>query len=119
MEVQSAGRDPNGRFTTGNPGGPGRPRREQEQAILEAITNAIPPVQIGEALRTALDIAIETRSARGIVAVLELQAAYGIGRPTIRVEKPEGDPISAALAEIRRIHQEKLQTQADMLGSEG
>jgi uncharacterized NAD-dependent epimerase/dehydratase family protein len=35
---------------------------------------------------------------------------YQLGKPTIRVERVEGDPISAALEELRRIHAEKQTT---------
>ena len=117
MDSQSAGRDPNnGRFTPGNPGGPGRPRREKEAAILAAISDALSPAEITKALRDALDIATETRSARGIIAVLELAAGYGIGKPVQRTERTEGDPISAAIAEMKQAyyeaHQEALQAQS-------
>ncbi len=100
-------RDERGRLLPGHSSpGPGRPKKETERAILDAITSALSPAQITEAIQTALEIAIETRSARGIVAVVELQAAYGIGKPTIRVEKTEGEPISAAIEEMRRIYME-------------
>jgi hypothetical protein len=35
-------RDSKGRFTTGNPSGPGRPRRPVEQDYLRALTEAVP-----------------------------------------------------------------------------
>jgi hypothetical protein len=106
--TEVTGRDPNsGRFTTGNPGGPGRPRREQEQATLQAITSAIPPEEVTSALRTALDLAVELRSPRAIIAVLEFQASYQLGKPVARVENAgELDPISAALEQMRQIHME-------------
>ena len=103
--TEATGRDPNsGRFTTGNPGGPGRPRREQEAATLQAITSAIPSEEVTSALRTALDLAVELRSPRAIIAVLEFQASYQLGKPIARTETTQGDPISAALEEMRRIH---------------
>jgi hypothetical protein len=43
-------------------------------------------------------------------AWLTLTLAYQLGKPTIRVEKVEGDPISAALEELRQIHAEKQTT---------
>lgn len=38
----AGGRDENGRFTAGNPGGPGRPRRAIERQYLAALSDAIP-----------------------------------------------------------------------------
>ena len=37
------GRDTRGRFTDGNPGGPGRPRRAVEREYLAAMSDAVPP----------------------------------------------------------------------------
>lgn len=39
---EANGRDKNGRFAAGNPGGPGRPRREVERAYVDATTAAVP-----------------------------------------------------------------------------
>src|SRR5438045_1579930 len=36
-------RDGNGRFLPGHPGGPGRPRREVEQAYLTTLRDCVPP----------------------------------------------------------------------------
>jgi hypothetical protein len=36
------GRNPNGRFAAGNPGGPGRPRRGVEREYLAALVDAVP-----------------------------------------------------------------------------
>lgn len=36
------GRDARGRFTSGNPGGPGRPRRETERDYLRVLVSACP-----------------------------------------------------------------------------
>jgi hypothetical protein len=38
----ASGRSNNGRFASGNPGGPGRPRREFEREYLTAISDAVP-----------------------------------------------------------------------------
>jgi hypothetical protein len=45
-----------------------------------------------------LDLAIKLRSPRAIVAVLEFQASYQLGKPVARVENMgELDPMSAAI----------------------
>ena len=106
-------RDERGRLLPGHHSpGPGRPKRETETAILNAITSALSPAQITEAIQTALDLAIEQKSPRGIVAVLELAAGYGIGKPIARTEKTEGDPISAAIEAWKQAQIEMQQQQA-------
>src|SRR6185437_9276031 len=39
---EANGRDKSGRFAAGNPGGPGRPRRDVERAYIEATIAAVP-----------------------------------------------------------------------------
>jgi len=90
-------RDPSGRFLVGNPGGPGRPKKETERMILDAITNALSPQEIENAIREGLRLAIEQKSTRGIVAILELAAGYSIGRPTVRVESNGSNVIEEAM----------------------
>jgi hypothetical protein len=51
-----------------------------------------------------LDLAIELRSPRGIVSVLEFQAAYQLGKPIARVENIEGDPISETLEKLQQMY---------------
>lgn len=73
---------------SGNPNG--RPKKAQELAILDAITAAFTPEQITEHLHQAMQIALEKKSARGIVAVLEFMADRTIGKPIQRVEQTGG-----------------------------
>jgi hypothetical protein len=105
-----AERDERGRLLPGHSIKGGRKTKEQELGMLAAITEAIPLDQIPVYMQMAMDIAVSNRSSKGIMQVLEFQAAYGIGRPTIKIERVEGDPISAALEELRRIHAEKQTT---------
>ena len=81
----------NGQFVPGHrQPGPGRPKREREEAVLNAITEALTPERIREAIETALDLAIEQKSPRGIVAVLELCSGYAVGKPVQRVQQSSG-----------------------------
>jgi len=91
-------RDQSGRFVAGHaPTSPGRPKREQERMILDAIANALSPAEIEFAIREGLRLAIEQKSTRGIVSVLELCAAYSIGRPVARSESNGSDAIEEAM----------------------
>src|SRR5690349_17781241 len=102
-----ADRDNAGRFQPGhNQPGPGRPKRETEAAILTAITDALSPEEITEAIKEALRLAKEQKSARGIVAVIELAAAYGIGKPLQRVERGNTNAITEAMARWREMQAE-------------
>ena len=96
-----ADRDNQGRFLPGNPGSPGRPKRETEQAILNAISNALSPEEITAAIREALALARAQKSARGIVAIIELCSAYSIGKPVARIETNGSNVIEEALEHWR------------------
>jgi hypothetical protein len=114
-------RDPNtGRLLPGHPGlpGAGRPAREREKAVLDAIRDAIPPEEIKANLRKALEIAIEQKSARGIIAVLEFAAGYAVGKPVQRVDvgKPDDGPPDWVQAILdRHQHRQELESEPDVL----
>ena len=76
-----------GLFTKGGPGGPGRPSKAKELAMLDAINSAFTPEQVTAHLKTAMDIAVSTNSARGIVAVLEFMSDRLVGRPVQRTQE--------------------------------
>lgn len=50
----SDGRDTDGRFAPGNPGGPGRPRRAVEREFLAIISEACPPAAWREVVERAV-----------------------------------------------------------------
>lgn len=78
-------KDSRGRWlpgVSGNPAG-GRPKA-QETAYLNAIKLAVPPEQVTEYLRKALDLAVKQNSARGIIAVLEFIRDTTLGTPVRR-----------------------------------
>ena len=52
-------RDLHGRFTLGNPGGPGRPRRATEATYLLALSDACPPETWQRICQKAVEQAIE------------------------------------------------------------
>lgn len=82
-------RDERGRLLPGTPPvpGSGRKTKAQEDAYLVAIKNAMSPEQLTEALQTAYDLAVELKSPRSILAVCEIVANYGLGRPTQTIIK--------------------------------
>lgn len=97
-----ADRDENGQFLPGHTlKSPGRPRKEQELAVLHAITSALTPEEIKDAVVKALTIAINQNSARGIVAVLELLTSYAVGKPTQRLQVTGQDTLADVLEQLR------------------
>jgi hypothetical protein len=88
------------RFQPGNPGGPGRPKKATELAMLDTIKADWPPERISEALNTAMQFAVDTRSWRGVLSTVELVLAYGVGKPTQKVETNNGQDLLALLATI-------------------
>jgi hypothetical protein len=105
-------KDERGRFLPGNRASVGivrSPRQAEKDAKL-AIEQAAPPEKIQQALDRMFELAEKYESWKAYDAWATLTLAYLIGKPTIRVEKVEGDPISAALEELRQIHAEKQTT---------
>ena len=92
----------NGQFAPGNRAGVGygRPRRSQEQQMLEAIRATMPPERIEATVAEALEIARSTNSWRGIMDVVRFCAEYSLGKPTVRVEQGGGG-LAEVLAELR------------------
>jgi hypothetical protein len=75
-KTEGNGRDSKGRFTAGNSGGPGRPRRETERQYLATISDACPP----DAWREIVKRAVEDAKA-GDPKARDWLAAYLVGRP--------------------------------------
>jgi hypothetical protein len=105
-------RDERGHFLPGNRASVGivRSPRQAEKDAKQAIEQAAPPEKIQQALDRMFELAEKYESWKAYDAWATLTLAYLIGKPTIRVEKVDGDPISAALEELRRIHAEKQTT---------
>ena len=100
-------RDQSGRFVPGHaPTSPGRPKREVEESILNAIRSALSPAEIEGAIRIGLQLAIEQKSTRGIVAILELAAGYAVGRPVARAETSDRSKIEEDLMRFVEIQQQ-------------
>ena len=96
------GRDTAGRFTTGNPGGPGRPRRAVEGDYLRALTDRLTPDAWGAIVDTAID---DARA--GDAKAREWLARYVLGdRPpslfSLAVADAAGDDADVD-AEIRHV----------------
>jgi hypothetical protein len=76
MAKTSNGRTGAGQFAPGNPGGPGRLRRETERAYLAVISEACPPETWREIVEK---IVHQTRY--GNLKAVEWLASYLVGKP--------------------------------------
>ena len=86
-KAKKTGRNPDGTFKKGEwKGGPGRPKKAQAEAMLDAINAAMPPDKVRSIMAKALSLAEEQNSARSLLKVLEFAAGYLIGTPVQRSE---------------------------------
>jgi hypothetical protein len=96
----STGRDDNGRFAKGNPGGPGRPRRAVETDYLAALSEVVPFERWREIVETAVDQAVS-----GDAKAREWLSNYLAGKPSgnalrrLAAAEVEADP-AASIEEL-------------------
>ena len=92
-----SGRDARGRFTKGNPGGPGNPYTRQVARLRQALLEALEP----EALREV--VAALVRAARqGDVPAAKLLLAYAVGRPR-EMADPELEALRQEVERLRLV----------------
>jgi hypothetical protein len=79
--------------------GPGRPL-SSNQAYIDAIKAQYPPGRLVDMMQEAFDMAVETNSWRGMVAVMEFAANYSLGKPVKRVESSGDTSLADLLAGV-------------------
>ncbi len=70
------GRDARGRFTSGNPGGPGNPLGAQVAKLRTAMVEAVSVEDLREIAK-----ALTRKAAKGDVSAAKVVLAYTLGRP--------------------------------------
>jgi hypothetical protein len=107
LDGEITGRAKGGRFAPGNPGGPGRPRRETERDYLRVMTEAVPL----ETWKAIVESAVRD-AGQGDRAAREWLASYLMGRPEgtastlheLAVEEAAGsDPVERGAAIAREV----------------
>src|SRR5436305_374880 len=90
LNSMNNGRDDKGRFVSGNPGGPGRPRRQVEQEYHDVMINAVSPEDWHSIIQTAVVQALD-----GSHEARRFLADYILGKPLQRTELTgaEGGPV--------------------------
>jgi hypothetical protein len=100
-----ADRDEHGRLLPGHSIKGGRRNETIKKQIEEALLGVWTPEEIVQNIREAFEVARSRGSAKGMLAATFGPVEQAIGRATIKIERVEGDPISAVLDELRKIHQ--------------
>ncbi len=85
-------RDERGRFTRGNPGGPGRPRRQTESDYLRAVQEACSLEDF-----TAIAAQAVNRARQGDTRSREWLSRYLLGAPTFASPRPSSAAIDEAV----------------------
>jgi hypothetical protein len=91
---------PNGKFAPGNQAAvkPPRPARIVNRDYVDAMRAGLPPDRVMQLLDKAIELAIATKSSRGIMQAVEFAANYTLGKPRQRAESAG----NSGLAEILR-----------------
>jgi hypothetical protein len=89
------GRDPRGRFTAGNPGGPGNPFARQVAALRSALVRRVTEEDIEQ-----IAAAVVTQAKMGNLAATKLLFRYGLGKPAEVV-----NPDTLDIQEWRQLYQ--------------
>lgn len=105
----SAQRDAHGRYLPGAPGGPGRPRKAAEFALIEAMDKVHSPDAIVEKLSALL----ESEDERVRVRALELWMSYRWSKPPERME------MAATDEEGRTFSQAEIQLARELMAQKG
>lgn len=95
MDQPNTGRESNGRFAAGNPGGPGRSRGRGYE-LLRAAQEAVTPDQIAVMMRKALRLALE-----GNVTAMKFVMERTCGRPPEMPADPL--PLDIALPNLKTV----------------
>jgi len=88
-ETEVNGREANGRFAKGNPGGPGNPYYRRQAELKRMVLESVTDVDVMSVMRVLLGIA-----RGGDLAAIKLFLEYTVGKPNTNV-----DPDKAALHE--------------------
>src|SRR5689334_10197691 len=77
----TGGRDGKGRFTKGNPGGPGNPFARRVAALRTALLEVVTEDDIQEAAKRLIE-----KARQGDLAAIRLLYAYTLGKPAATVD---------------------------------
>lgn len=82
---------------SGNPGG--RPKKAKAERVMNILDESVTDDDWRAIIKTLVSGAIA-----GKYRSAELLMAYGLGRPTIRVERIESDPIAEVIEQVKQAY---------------
>ncbi len=84
--TNAKGRDANGRFAKGNPGGPGNPYTRQTALLRQVVLDELNEVEVRIIVQR-----LKARAVGGDVQAIKLVLAYAVGKPENAVNPDEVD----------------------------
>src|SRR5919204_3026793 len=85
-DTTTKGRDANGRFAEGNPGGPGNPYTRQTAQLRQAVLETMNETEVRLITQKLLTLALQ-----GDIQAIKLVLAYAIGKPENVINPDEVD----------------------------
>ena len=104
----ASGRDANGRFARGNPGGPGNPYTRQTALLRQVVQDELNEVELRIVLQRLKALALG-----GDVQAIKLILAYAVGKPQNAVNPDELDLLEWQLRQRLSVSAEEVERLAD------
>ncbi len=105
---KNKGRDANGRFAEGNPGGPGNPYTRQTALLRQVVLDELNEVEVRIIVQRLKAVALA-----GDVQAIKLVLAYAIGKPEGGVNPDEVDRLEWELRQRLSVPQGEVERLAD------
>jgi hypothetical protein len=107
-DTTKKGRDANGRFAEGNPGGPGNPYTRQTALLRQVVLEELNEVEIRIIVQR-----LKARAVGGDVQAIKLVLAYAVGKPEGAVNPDEVDRLEWELRRRLAVPADEVERLAD------
>jgi hypothetical protein len=107
-DTTKKGRDANGRFAKGNPGGPGNPYTRQTALLRQVVLDELNEVEIRIIVQR-----LKARAVGGDVQAIKLVLAYAVGKPENGVNPDEVDRLEWQLRQRLAVPPDEVERLAD------
>ncbi len=107
-DTTKTGRDANGRFAPGNPGGPGNPYTRQTALLRQVVLDELNEVEVRIIVQR-----LKARAVGGDVQAIKLVLAYAVGKPENAVNPDEVDRLEWELRQRLSVPQGEVDRLAE------